>query len=111
VLSPLLSSTVSKINQLGLLDEHSYIEYILRKYPKKSQIELVFLLRQRGIEYRPQLSRQTEIQKLKDIISKKYHSYNLADYNVKNKIYSRLANKGFPIELIKTAIDEILSIR
>ena len=111
LLSSLSSSTVTKVDQLGLLDSQTYIDYVLRKYPKKSQMEISYILRQGGVDYHPTPDRELEVKKIKDLINKKYHSYNLADYKVKNKIFARLANKGFPIELIKTAIDEILAIR
>ncbi|MFA5894684.1 MAG: RecX family transcriptional regulator [Candidatus Shapirobacteria bacterium] len=108
---PLIDSTVQRIVDDGLIDNQGYVDHLLRKYPRKSSAEISYLLRQQGITYAPKLDSSVEITKIKNIIIKKYSSYNLADYNVKNKLVSNLARKGFPIEFIKTAIDEIGEVR
>lgn len=111
LVTPLIDPVVQRIADDGLLDNESYVEHIIRKYPRKSSAELVYLLRQQGINYSPSPSSRTEIEKIKNLIVKKYRTYNLADYNVKNKLIGNLCRKGFPIEFIKTAIDETTEVR
>lgn len=111
LLYPLIDPVVTRIVDDGLIDNQAYVEHLLRKYPRKSQMEITYLLRQQGISFSPTPDSQQEIAKIKNIILKKYHSYNLADYNVKSKLIGNLCRKGFPIEFIKTAIDETLQVR
>lgn len=111
LLYPLIVPTVNRIVEDGLIDNDAYIEHLIRKYPRKSSVEISYLLRQQGISYTPKPDSRVEIEKIKNLILKKYQTYNLADYNVKNKLIGNLARKGFPIEFIKTAIDEIGEVR
>ncbi|MBI2464900.1 RecX family transcriptional regulator [Candidatus Shapirobacteria bacterium] len=104
----LIDPVVKRIVDDGLIDNQAYIDHVLRKYPRKSMMEISFILRQQGINFSPKPNQEQEIEKIKNIILKKYHSYNLADYNAKNKLIGNLARKGFPIEFIKTAIDETM---
>jgi len=101
-----LEKVINKINELNLLDEQKYVDYVVRKYPKKSVSEINYLLNSFGVSQKINVSSDTEITKIKEIITKKYKSVDLADYNTKNKIISSLYRKGFALEFIKTAIDE-----
>ena len=102
---------IHKIKESNLLDEQKYIDYVIRKYPKKSISEINYLLASLGIDQKINVSPESEINKIKELIAKKYKIADLADYNTKNKIISRLYRKGFALEFIKTAIDESLKVR
>ena len=111
LLNSLTQTTLSKIDTLGLLDEQVYVDHIIRKYPKKSSFEISYLLRRQGINYTPQPNSAIEISKIKQLISKKFSSVNFSDYNSKNKVLSNLIHRGFALEFIKIAIDEITQLR
>ena len=111
LLASLVNPTIDKTASLGLLDDQTYIDYLVRKYPKKSSTEINYLLRRLGLNYRCQPDRNTEIVKISRLLEKKYQSVNLRDYHDKSKVIANLIHKGFPLELIKAAIDETLQLR
>lgn len=110
VLTNQVDSIIEKLKNNNLLRHQDFFDHLIRKYPKKSSLELNYLLKSKGISLQISTNSELEIDKIKKLISKKYSRIDLSDYMSKNQLISKLSRKGFPIEFIKTAIDEIASI-
>ncbi|MFZ2153482.1 MAG: RecX family transcriptional regulator [Microgenomates group bacterium] len=106
LLNQLIDPTINKIISLELLNDQNYIAYIQRKFSKKSQYEIQIILSQQGIHTTLPIDPRQEINKIKNLIIKKYSKTNLSDYNEKNKLINSLYRRGFAGDYIKIAIDE-----
>ena len=111
LLSPLVENVIAKLDSQNLLDQQPYIKYIVRKFPKKSVFELKYLFGRLGINYSPIQDITAEITKIKNLITRRYFRVDLTDYYQRNKLIANLNHKGFPVDLIKTAIDETVKVR
>jgi SOS response regulatory protein OraA/RecX len=111
VMANQVDSIIDKLNNDNLLSHQDYFDHLVRKYPKKSSMELNYLLKSKGISLQISVNSEQEIDKIKQLISKKYSRVDLSDYMSKNQLIAKISRKGFPIEFIKTAIDELSFIR
>ncbi len=111
ILPSIIEDTISRLVDDQLLDEAEYVRYLVKKFPKKSSSELVYLLRRLGVKHQLPVNSDVEKDKILSLINKKYRSIDLTDYIQRNKLISRLSRKGFPIEFIKSAIDESIKVR
>jgi SOS response regulatory protein OraA/RecX len=108
----LIDTTVKKLEDRGLLDTIDYARYFIKRHRKMSQAQINFSLKRLGIADISQLTIEiSDKDKIRQIITKKYHNIDFSDYHAKNKIFSALARLGFTISDIKTTIDEYLKIR
>jgi regulatory protein len=110
ILDKHINSTINKLSQDGLLDQHKYIEHLQRIYPKKSIFELNYLAHRLGITDSISVDNDHELAKIKAIVRQKSRSMNLMNYQARNKLIANLNRKGFPINIIKNAIDECLKV-
>lgn len=111
LLNSLIGPIIDNLKSSGLLDEQQYIDYLVRKYPKKSISELNYILKSLGINRSLTVPPEQELVKILNLIQKKYSNVDYSDYKSKNQVVAKLYRKGFALELIKTAIDEYLKIR
>lgn len=111
ILSSQTELVINYLNSQNLLNQQEYLDYLVRRYPKKSVTELNFKLKSLGINLSIPVSRSEELFKIKDLLIKKYKSVDLTDYSAKGKVIAKLYRQGFALDLIKTTIDEHLKIR
>lgn len=110
VSSLLVEDTISYLRRKNLLDESAYIDYFLKRHPKKSARHLQFLFRQQGINYRP--SSKREIPKIISLLQRRQDSLKLLSRPLtKNRLLASLIRKGFSLADVKTAIDEFIKSR
>lgn len=102
----LINLALNRLFEENLLNESAYIDYFVHRYSRKSTAEINFRLRRLGLNP-PQIDSTSDRPKIKDLIQKRYSRLNLLDHSDKNKVISSLARKGFAINDIKTAIDEV----
>ena len=107
---------LANLNNKGLLDSKSFIDYFVKKNQRKSKRQILFLLQQQGINsdlVSSDLFNQTDdVIKIKKILNKKNINIDyFSDFNKKNKIISSLYNKGFSLSDIKCAIDDLFNSR
>ncbi len=109
--SILISNIINQLNEKNLLNPDHFAQYYIKRHPKMSRLQLINRLKYFGVNYIPQnISVVDDIDKIKNILRKKYLNLNLSDYNVKTKIYSALIRQGFTLNDIKNTIDELLII-
>jgi len=96
-----------------LLNQASFIDYFIKKNKYKSVAEIKFLLKQQGVDISSlNIPSDNEGDSIKKILSKKHINQELmSDFSFKNKLYASLFRKGFTMSVIKTAIDEYLSLQ
>lgn len=102
----LIEPVLNKIETMGLLDPASFAEYYIRRHHRQSSAQIIFQLRQLGVD--PQVVVSDDIAKIKTILQKKYSPEDFSDYQIKRKIIAKLYQKGFAVTDIKTAIDDYL---
>ncbi|MFA5796366.1 MAG: RecX family transcriptional regulator, partial [Candidatus Shapirobacteria bacterium] len=103
---------LSYLNSQNLLDETKFVNYYLKRYPRKSQNELLFRLRQLGVSVsavNDQGEPNSDRQKIIKILQKKKITTEIMrNYQEKNRLYSSLYRKGFSLSQVKSVIDEYL---
>lgn len=111
ITSPAINTAINYLEDKNLLSEEKYVDYFQKRYPKKSIAELNYLLAAKGIKIRLTSDPEEEIQKIKNLIQKKYSRVDLGEFSAKNNLISKLYRKGFPINYIKSAIDSLRQVR
>lgn len=109
----ILNQITAQLKEKNLLNQSDYVDYFIRKNKSKSVVEIKFLLQQQGVDISSiNISSDNENLSIKKILSKKNISRDsISDYNYRNKLYASLFRRGFSLSVIKTAIDEYLSIK
>jgi SOS response regulatory protein OraA/RecX len=111
-LSKIIESCLLYLNSQKLLDETKFVNYYLKRYPRKSQNELLFRLRQLGVSVSvvsDQSEPNSDREKIIKILQKKkITSEIMRNYQEKNRLYSSLYRKGFSLSQVKSVIDEYL---
>jgi SOS response regulatory protein OraA/RecX len=102
----LIDPVVDKIESMGLLNTDSFIESFVRRHRQQSASQIKYQLRQLGISQPVVIS--NDVAKIKIILQKKYQPSDLSGYRSRQKIISKLYQKGFALNDIKTAIDDCL---
>ena len=112
-----IAKVLKKIENKGLLNDQKYVEYYLRKYPKKSHNLVKLELGHRGISRQliEKLVHYNAAQSENAIVllltKKKITAALMADPREKNRILSMILRKGFSLNEAKSAIDAYLKNR
>lgn len=103
----LIDQIIDKLSEKKLLNEDSYIAYLLHKNKGRSRQYLSQLFNYYHLQFPSDfVSRDQDI--LKNLLLKKnVLSLNLSETAVKNKLFSSLMRKGFAYSDIKSVIDEL----
>lgn len=107
LLNQLTATTLDNIVSRGLIDDSAFIDSYVRRHPKMSQVQIKYTLQNLGVVVPSSFQNQTsDVDKVKQILIKKYKNANMTDFKTKNKIIASLYRKGFALGDIKTAIDD-----
>lgn len=111
----IIDEVVLKVMDQGLLIDDDFLKFFIAKNSKKSNQELIFLLKRQGFsesKIKDFLPSENEIEKIKKILVKKnFSKAYLSGFKEKNKIISSLYRKGFSLDDIKAAIDCLSDFR
>lgn len=105
-----IATEINSVAASGLLDESEYVSSQLRRFSQKSTAELNYRLQRQGVTSTVPLDRQVETAKVRHLLSRRYSRADLSDYNEKNKLIAKLYRKGFPLDIIKSVIDETIKV-
>ena len=103
----IIDEIIQKLTDDGLLDEPGFVDYYLRRHSKKSVLENNYRLRQLGIKTVIPKIPGSDSENIKKILLRKYSQINLDDFAARQKVIAALTRKGFALNDIKNAIDEM----
>lgn len=103
-----INKTIDFFNEKKLLDDYQYAIFLVNKWKKKSNREIYFKLKSKGIsdeEIKKAIqSRQTEERSaIQILLRRKVINSKEAEY----RIISALTRKGFPLNMVKSEIDAL----
>ena len=105
-----LDQTIDYLRQKKLLNPQDFLNYFLRRHPRKSARHLQYLLRREGINY--SLPLENEVSKILKILQHKKNTGKLLSQNpTKLRFMASLTRLGFSLNDVKIAIDEFLKSR
>lgn len=110
-ISKIVSEVISKYEKKGWINERDYMDGLIRSFRLKSNKELVFKAQEAGVsnhiacEFLETMS--TEKDRIIEVIIKKINPIKLGQDKDKNRLFRYLLGRGFALEQIKSAIDEI----
>jgi len=110
LISSLQTDVVNDIVAKGLLNDQDYIDYYIKRHPRKSLSELKYFFQSQGINGSLSLA-VSDKEKIMTLVKKQSRHLDLTDVNTKNKLISFFFRKGFAISVVKTTIDEYLKSR
>lgn len=109
----IITFIIDNLNSKNLLNQNDFIKSFIVKNRHKSTKQIKFLLSQKGIDVSSLvLDSNEDINSIKRILNKKrVNREMLANFKLKNKLYSSLFRQGFEISDIKAAIDDLTSLQ
>jgi SOS response regulatory protein OraA/RecX len=115
-LSEINQQIIQDLKDRKLLNETNFIDYFLKRNSKKSRQQIIYSLRQLGVNQnllsQIEFNQENDVDKIKIFLNKKnIDKSKLSDYNEKNKLKASLFRRGFNISDINTAIDDWLNFR
>jgi SOS response regulatory protein OraA/RecX len=102
-LDTIISTVLDYLEEHDLINEKSYVDYIISKYSHKPQAYISRFLFSKGLRQHSIVKDDTEL--LKDILAKpKYQKLASSDYQTRQKLIASLIRKGFTYDDIKATI-------
>ncbi|MCX6726718.1 MAG: RecX family transcriptional regulator, partial [Candidatus Shapirobacteria bacterium] len=102
-LDTIISTVLDYLEEHDLINEKSYVDYIVSKYSHKPQAYISRFLSSKGLRQHSIVKDDTEL--LKDILSRpKYQNMANTDYKTRQKLIVSLIRKGFTYDDIKATI-------
>lgn len=102
-LNAIISTVLDYLEEHDLINEKSYVDYIISKYSHKPQAYISRFLSSKGLRQHSIVKDDTEL--LKDILAKpKYQKLASSDYKTRQKLIASLIRKGFTYDDIKATI-------
>lgn len=102
-LDTIISTVLDYLEEHDLINEKSYVDYIISKYSHKPQAYISRFLSSKGLRQHSIVKDDTEL--LKDILAKpKYEKLASSDYKTRQKLIASLVRKGFTYDDIKATI-------
>jgi len=109
-LDTIISTVFDYLEEHDLIDEKSYVDYIVSKYSHKPQAYISRYLASKGIDPRKYAIVKDDGQLLKKILMRpKYQNMAKSDYKTRQKLIASLIRLGFAYDDIKSFIDSEVS--
>jgi len=116
ILNEVVEEIINYLKSKKLLNDQDFINYFIKRNHKKSRHQIIYLLKQSGInqKYLSKISsfQESDIDKIRAYLNKKNINISkITDFKEKNKIKSSLFRRGFNLSDINTVIDDINNFR
>lgn len=115
-LSEISQQIIDELKVKKLLNDLDFINYFVKRNSKKSRQQIIYSLRQLGVNsdllYNLETNQESDVDKIKNFLNKKnIDKSKLTSFKEKNKLKASLYRRGFNLSDINAAIDDWLNFR
>lgn len=115
-LSEIIQQIIDELKAKKLLNDSDFINYFVKRNSKKSRQQVVYFLRQLGVNpdllLKLEFNQESDIDKIKKFLEKKnIDKSKLTNFKEKSKLKASLFRRGFNLSDINDAIDDWLNFR